>query len=234
MNSFTLSFIHRALAVVAAIILVGVLLKPAHFSSGEVLAMFSVVALIVMFSGNLRSLIGVLKRVEEPQKLSHVVKLNDVTIGMLDDADLAQFQWAASTSPAAWKAALLGSFSMWTGRLCKALLVAVVAAPSVVIMFSSITFYFQGEKFVTDVSELVAKPTADVLSVVFAMFYTVIFVVFLLTIISMWLRGSRTSVRHADGVVVNPELHRLIRQQFSQASLGEMRVLPMQGHQDNN
>ncbi|MCX4116327.1 hypothetical protein [Aeromonas hydrophila] len=234
MNSFTLSFIHRALAVVAAIILVGVLLKPAHFSSGEVLAMFSVVALIVMFSGNLRSLIGVLKRVEEPQKLSHVVKLNDVTIGMLDDADLAQFQWAASTSPAAWKAALLGSFSMWAGRLCKALLVAIAAAPSVVIMFSSITFYFHGEKFVTDVSQLVAKPTADMLSVVFAMFYTSIFVVFLLTIISMWLRGSRASVRHEDGVVVNPELHRLIRQQFSQASLGKMRVLPMPVHQDNN
>lgn len=234
MNSFTLSFIHRALAVVAAIIMVGVLLKPAHFSSGEVLAMFSVVALIVIFSGNLRSLIGVLKRVEEPQKLSHVVELNDVTIGMLDDAELARFQWSASTSPAAWKAALVGSFSMWAGRLCKALLVAVAAAPSVVIMFSSITFYFHGEKFVTDVSQLVAKPTADMLSVVFAMFYTSIFVVFLLTIISMWLRGSRVSVRHADGVVVNLELHRLIRQQFSQASLGKMRVLPMPVHQDNN
>lgn len=234
MNSFTLSCIYKALFVVAIVIFFGVLLKPAHFSSGEILCLVSVVALIIMFSGNLGSLIGVLKRVEEPQKLSHAVELNDVTIGMLDDAELAQFQWAASTSPAAWKAALLGSCNMWVGRLCKALLVAVVAAPSVVIMFSSITFYFQGEKFVTDVSELVAKPTADVLSVVFAMFYTAIFVVFLLTIISMWLRGSRASVRHADGVVVNPELHRLIRQQFSQASLGKMRILPMPVHQDSN
>lgn len=139
MNSFTLSFIHRALAVVAAIILVGVLLKPAHFSSGEVLAMFSVVALIVIFSGNLRSLICVLKRVEEPRSWSHAVELNDVTIGMLEDAELARFQWAASTLRSR-EGRLVGSFSMWAGRLCKALLVAVAAAPSVVIMFSSITF----------------------------------------------------------------------------------------------
>ncbi|WP_324042452.1 hypothetical protein [Aeromonas caviae] len=234
MNSFTLSFIFKSLVVLAMVIFVGVLWKPARFSSEEIVALLSVLTLIVIFLSNFSSLIGVLKRVEEPQKLSHVVELNDVKIGMLDDAELARFQWAASTSPAAWKAALLGSFSMWAERLCKAILVAVAVSPSVVIMFSSITFYFQGDKFVTDVSALMAKPPADVLSVVFAMFYTAILVVFLLTIISMWLRGSRASVRHADGVVLNPELHRLIRQQFSQASLGKMRVLPMSVHQDNS
>lgn len=234
MNSFTLSFIHKALLVVAIVIFFGVCLKPAHFSSGEILALVSVVALIIMFSGDLGSLIGVLKRVEEPQKLSHVVELNDVKIGMLDDAELARLQWSASTSPAAWKAALLGSCSMWAGRLCKALFVAVVAAPSAVVIFSSTTFYFHGEQFVTDLNKLLDKPTADVLSVAFSLFYAVVFVGFLLALMSMWLRGSRASVRHADGVVVNLELHRLIRQQFSQASLGKMRVLPMPAHQDNN